>query len=326
MNQKSFEKKYQNDWDTLRSILAKKENKLPHKRIKELPTLYREVCNHLALARERNYSLSLVNSLEEVVMRTHQYFYGTRSPIKFSLISYFLRDFPMAVRKERKLVYTSVIFLFGSFFFMVFLLQLYPHLAYMILPNEAIVGMESMYDPAAERFGEQRGIDSDFLMWAYYINNNVTLDFKCFAWGIFLGVGSVFFLLFNGIYIGTIAGHICNIGFGVTFWPFVIGHGSLEMIAAALAGAAGMKMGFSIINTGRLTRLESLKKGATEAAFLLYGTAFMTFLAAFVEAYWSSRTDISNTVKYSVGTIGWVLVTLYFVFAGRRKVSASSQT
>jgi len=323
MNQKNFENKYQENWDTLRSILEKKEKKVIDKRVKDLPELYREVCNHLALARERNYSLALVNTLEDLVMRAHQYFYGSRSPIKFSLISYFMSDFPAAVRKEKKLVFTSVLFLFGSFFFMVFLLQLYPHLAYMILPNEQIVGLESMYDPTAERFGEQRGIDSDFLMWAYYINNNVTLDFKCFAWGIFLGLGSIFFLLLNGIVIGTMAGHICNIGYGVTFWPFVIGHGSLELIAAALAGAAGMKMGFSIINTGRLTRIESLKKGATEAAFLLYGTAFMTFLAAFVEAYWSSRIDISNTVKYTVGTIGWVIVILYFIFSGRRKYSAS---
>jgi uncharacterized membrane protein SpoIIM required for sporulation len=322
MKQKSFEKAYNKEWTMLRILLDDSKTSKVKTDHAKFPALYRKVCNHLALARERNYSLSLVNTLEDLVLQGHQHFYGSRSPMKFRLVEYFAAGFPQAIRRESKLVWTSILLLFGPALLLTIVIQIYPHVAYMLLSNETLVGLEEMYNPAAERFGEQRGIDSDFMMWAFYVNNNVSLDFKCFAWGIFLGLGSAFFLLFNGIFFGTIAGHLCNLGFGVTLWPFVIGHGSLELIAAAFAGASGMLMGFSLINTGRLTRLESLKDGAAKAAYILYGTAFMTFLAAFVEAYWSSRVDISNTIKYTVGACGWVIVISYFVFAGRRKVDA----
>ena len=40
--------------------------------------------------------------------------------------------------------------------------------------------------------------------------------------------------------IGAVAGHLTEIGFGQTFWSFVIAHGAFELSAIALAGAAGL--------------------------------------------------------------------------------------
>jgi uncharacterized membrane protein SpoIIM required for sporulation len=48
-----------------------------------------------------------------------------------------------------------------------------------------------------------------------------------------LGLGSAFFLIFNGLMIGAVAGHLTRIGFGQTFWSFVIGHGAFELTAIA---------------------------------------------------------------------------------------------
>ena len=106
-------------------------------------------------------------------------------------------------------------------------------------------------------------------------------------------------------------------GYIPTFWGFVAGHSSWELLGAALSGAAGLKLGWALIRPGRLTRLAALKEAAIPAVGLLYGAAGMTTFAAVIEAFWSSSGLISPGVKYIVGITFWILFALYFVFAGR---------
>lgn len=131
------------------------------------------------------------------------------------------------------------------------------------------------------------------------------------------GIGAIFFLLFNGFSIGAVAGHLTQLGYIQTFWGFVSGHSSWELLGAALSGAAGLKLGWALIAPGRYTRLTALKSAAGPAVRLLYGAAGMTLFAAFIEAFWSSSTAIAPTVKYAVGILFWVLFALYFMFVGR---------
>jgi len=50
---------------------------------------------------------------------------------------------------------------------------------------------------------------------------------------------------------------------------------------------------------------------------IMYGAAIMFFAAAFVEAFWSPITEFGFTTKIIVGTLGWILLLAYFLFAGR---------
>jgi uncharacterized membrane protein SpoIIM required for sporulation len=176
-----------------------------------------------------------------------------------------------------------------------------------------------MYDPSAERVGTDREAQSDFLMFGHYIQNNISIGFKTFATGLVFGLGSLFFMIFNGLYFGAVSSHIVNIDYHNTFFPFVIGHGSFELTAITIAGAGGLMMGYSLLNPGQYTRLESLKQASRKALDLLYGVIIMLILAAFVEAFWSSNSAIPLMIKYSVGTALWAFVIGYFFFAGKGK-------
>jgi len=57
------------------------------------------------------------------------------------------------------------------------------------------------------------------------------------------------------------------------------------------------------------------------AAKILYGAATMTFLAAFIEAFWSSRVDLTAGIKYGFGGFMWLIVFWYFCFCGRNDVT-----
>ena len=47
----------------------------------------------------------------------------------------------------------------------------------------------------------------------------------------------------------------------------------------------------------------------------------MLFLAAGVEAFWSPRTFLPPVVKYAIGVLLWVVLLLYFAFAGRDRAA-----
>ena len=118
--------------------------------------------------------------------------------------------------------------------------------------------------------------------------------------------------------IGAVAGHLSGIGYGETFWSFVIGHGAFELNAIVLAGAAGLMLGWALLAPGRYPRGEALRLAAQKAIQLLTGAALFLLIAAFIEAYWSSMTYTGANVKYVVGAGLWLLVLAYLLFAGRR--------
>jgi len=119
------------------------------------------------------------------------------------------------------------------------------------------------------------------------------------------------------VIIGAVAGYLTQVGYTETFWSFVAGHSSLELLAIVLSGAAGFKLGMAVIAPGNRSRKAALVAAARPAVRIMYGAAFMFFGAAFIEAFWSPITEFGFTTKIIVGTLGWILLLAYFLFAGR---------
>jgi uncharacterized membrane protein SpoIIM required for sporulation len=77
-------------------------------------------------------------------------------------------------------------------------------------------------------------------------------------------------------------------------------------------------VGHALLAPGRLTRLQSLVRAAQDSVVLLYGLTALLFVAAGVEAFWSSATWLPPAAKYSVAAVCWIAVLGYFTFQGRR--------
>jgi uncharacterized membrane protein SpoIIM required for sporulation len=129
-------------------------------------------------------------------------------------------------------------------------------------------------------------------------------------------VGTVYTLLFNGIFIGAIFGHVIATGHSDRLLSFVVSHGSFELTAIAVAGGAGLMLGNALVHPGERTRLESLRVRGLEAIQIAGGAAAMLVVAAVIEGFWSPSA-IPSFVKYSVGGLLWVVVIVYLATAGR---------
>ncbi|RKZ40190.1 MAG: stage II sporulation protein M [Gammaproteobacteria bacterium] len=318
MKQRTFERSHQLQWDNLECWLDNldKRKRLENQEAVKFPQQYRQVCQHLALARDRHYTPNLIERLNRLVLRGHQHLYRTKSQLMTQIVHFILVDFPQRVREESRLVALSGLLFFGSLFIMFIGVQINPKLVYTLMNAEQVHQVEKMYSPTAEHLGRNREADSDFLMFGFYIRNNISIGFQTFAGGILFGLGTLFFIIFNGLYIGCVAGHLTYVGYNVPFYSFVAGHSSVELMAIVLAGAAGLKLGLALIAPGRLTRLQALHHAAIQSMQLVYGVIAMLLLAAFIEAFWSSNATIAPLIKYSVGGLLWFLMITYFIKVG----------
>jgi uncharacterized membrane protein SpoIIM required for sporulation len=79
-----------------------------------------------------------------------------------------------------------------------------------------------------------------------------------------------------------------------------------------------LRLGHSLIAPGRNTRIQSLIQAARETMIIVYGFAVMFFIAAAIEAFWSSARWLPNAVKYGVAAACWIAVIAYLTLQGRR--------
>ena len=193
-----------------------------------------------------------------------------------------------------------------------------PELILSVVSVEQAASIEEMYSPAADSIGRERSANSDWVMFGYYIRNNIGVAFQCFAGGLFAGVGSLFFLGYNGAFGGAVAGYLTERGLSSTFYSFVATHAAFELTAIVLSGAAGLRVGFALLDPGRLTRAQALVVATRESAVLLYGVTALLLVAAAVEAFWSSATWLPHGVKYGVAAVCWAAMLGYCAFQGRR--------
>ena len=316
MKQVVFERRNQSFWDSYDQLVTAIE-KGKQADYEAFVPAYRQLCQHIAVARHRGYSPHLIEFLNHLNWRGHQILYHRKS-VTFSGIAKFIRyDFPQSVRDHASFFWVASLLMYLPSILMIALILWQPEWVYYLLDSHQIAQFEAMYDPTAEHIGRAREADSNVAMFGFYIQNNISVAFRTFATGLAVTLGSLFFLVFNGVYFGAVAGHLTEIGYSDTFWTFVIAHSSFEVTAIVLAGAAGIKLGFSLLSPGQLPRLNSLKKSAQAIVPILYGMIGMLVIAAFLEAFWSSNSALPVTVKYAVGAVMWLIVILYLTFSGR---------
>jgi hypothetical protein len=75
------------------------------------------------------------------------------------------------------------------------------------------------------------------------------------------------------VILGAVSGYLTQIGYTQTFWSFVAGHSSLELLAIVISGAAGLRLGMAVIAPGNVSRRAALVAAAKPAVRLMYGAA-----------------------------------------------------
>jgi uncharacterized membrane protein SpoIIM required for sporulation len=191
-------------------------------------------------------------------------------------------------------------------------------------PAAAIGVVPAQFQGAAEPGGGPGGLSGgDHAALASQIfTNNIRVTFLAIAGGIFAGLGTAAVLIFNGGFIGAILGLTIENGSSGELLPLILPHGVLELSCIAVSAAAGLRIGWALIEPGTLTRGESLRREARPAMELVLGTMPWLVLAGLVEGFVTG--SLGGGVAAAIAVGGGLGVLFWGLVAWRGRSEASA--
>ncbi len=323
MNKSRFLTERQPAWQRFEHFLIAIEGSqfthLSEREVSEFSELFRAICYDLATVRSREWGSELERYLNDLVVRGHTSFYGSQPRRKGAALKFLTETFPRLFRQNIAYFWVALSLFAVPFAAAWIVVERNADLASRVLPKATLSQLEEMYSEEAEE-ARKESHSMESAMAGFYVRNNIGIAFRCFAMGIFFGLGTAYILVYNGLVLGTVSGYVIAGGQGERFLSFVVSHGSFELTAIVISGAAGLVLGHSLVAPGNLPRRQALRRRGLVAVQLALGAGAMLAVAALIEAFWSPS-SASPMAKYLVGGALWSIVCLYLAAAGRTKVS-----
>jgi len=270
-------------WTELRALVGAAKGqpeRLGAAPLRRLGALYRSAAADLALARRRFPMDPCVPVLEDLVGRARHLVYGSEAR-RASLWDFLGRGYWRRVAERPVVLAVSALFLLVPVGLGAVWAGDDPAAAVGVVPSALQGNREGRGDGTDLGFStaESTAFSTQIFV------NNIRVTLVAFAGGISAGVLTAASLIFNGLLIGVLGGLSARSGRTGTFVQLVAPHGVLELSCIVVAGAAGMRMGWSLIDPGRRRRSDALAEEARAAAELALGTAPWLVLAGLVEGF-----------------------------------------
>lgn len=143
--------------------------------------------------------------------------------------------------------------------------------------------------------------------------NNLMVAFRTYVFGIFLSIGTVAILLYNGIMVGCFQFFFIERGLfaesALTIWL----HGTLEISSIILAGGAGLTLGSGLLFPGSYSRLQAFQLSAIRSLKLMLGIAPIFILASIIESFLTRYTDVPDALRLFLIMLSAISIAGYFV-------------
>ena len=268
-------------WNELRAVASGKANlKRSPDDLRRIGALYRATSADLAIARRVYPSDPMINELELLITPARAIVYRRPSQ-RFDLRSYYRDRYWQRIGERPWLLVIAT------------LLLLVPTLAVFVWalrdPNRAASLLGGRFSGGRETWGDQgysasqqANVSSSIFV------NNIRVSLLAFAFGITAGLGTAYLLVFNGALLGMFAGVSVQQGHGTVAFALIYGHGFLELTIIAISAAAGMRMGWAVVDPGNRPRLVALREESTAAVEIILGTIPFFIAAGLIEGFFTT--------------------------------------
>jgi uncharacterized membrane protein SpoIIM required for sporulation len=311
------------DWRRLEELLTRAEKRsaaaLSDEELLALPTLYRATVSALAVARETSLDRALIDYLEGLSTRAYFFLYGVRGRLGPRLRQFFRHDWPAAVLALWKETLGSLMLLVSG-----------TLAGYLLVRADSGWFMSLVGGMAQGRTPESTtqqlrdvlykgGTDGLEALAGFLFTHNAQISLLCFALGFLLAVPSTILILMNGLTLGAFLALYASRGLGGALVGWLCVHGTTEMFAIVLAGAAGIRIGWAVAFPGRLSRLDGMAAAGRQSGTVMAGVVVMLFVAALLEGF-VRQLVTTDWLRYLIGGSMLALWIAYFYGpAGRRR-------
>ena len=309
MNVDGFVSERQAAWTELEGLVrraGRRLERLAPDEVMRAGLLYRSVAADLALARRHFPGDPVVARLQRLVGDSRSLVYQG-GPRRTTLRSFFARDYWVRVAERPRILAAAALLLFVP--------AIVGALWAVADPNHASGAVPGIYRSISERREPSRNLGraatSGPAISTQIFTNNIRVTFMAFAGGILLGLGSAAVLLYNGAFLGIIAGLATKSGNARFLAEFVIAHGVLELSCIVVGGAAGLRLGLALISPGYRPRSEVLIEEGRHTVEIILGTMPWLVVAGLVEGFITPAAlgfGVVLPVGFGLGAIYWGLV------------------
>jgi uncharacterized membrane protein SpoIIM required for sporulation len=294
-------------WVALEDLLrraAGRPERLGPDGVRELGSRYRAAAADLALARRRFPSDPVTARLERLVAAGRQAVYGSVRR-RVSVRAFVSHGYWRRVRERPVLLAVAAALLFGSAALATLWGATDPGAAAGLVPGDFIDGAQP---PRGDRglTTEQAASFSSAIF-----TNNIQVTLTTFAAGITAGIGTAILLAFNGLVLGAVLGLSIDAGTTGDVLRLIVAHGVLELSCIVVAAAAGLRLGWALVDPGRRPRRDALVDEARAAVAIAVGTAPWLVVAGLAEGFVSpsgASPVLVTVVGVGLGALYWGLV------------------
>lgn len=319
MREAVFIKQNIRKWREYEYLMTMVESQSPD----ELADMYNDLTADLAFAQTHYPNSRITLYLNNLTLQLHTSIYGNKRE-KWSRISQFwTHEVPLAVWDARKELLLSLsVFLLFIAIGVVSTLNDYdfPRLilgdGYVDMTIENIQGG----DPAAVYQGG--GNTESFLNIAF---NNIRVSLMAFAMGVLTSLGSVYYIMMNGVMVGAFTTMFYNEGVLGEAMLAIMLHGTLELSTIVIEGGAGIVMGNGWLFPGTYSRMQSFRRAAKRGLKIVVGTLPVVLAAAVVEGYFTRYTHASNALRGGFIILSAAFIIYYYVILPYRRAHETQQ-
>lgn len=280
MNLERFLHERQPAWAELQALVRsarRRPERLGPGGVRRLGALYRAAAADLALARRRFPHDPVVGGLEDLVGRARHLVYAGQAR-RESLLDFLGRRYWRRVAERPVLLAVSALLLFAPMVLSALWAGGDAGAAAGVVP-EAAGGVGDGGTDLGLSPAQSAAVSSQIFV------NNIRVALLAFAGGISAGLLTAAALIFNGLFIGVVLGLAVAAGRAGPVVELVVPHGVLELSCIVVAGAAGLRMGWALVEPGRRRRSQALAEEARAAVELALGTAPWLVVAGLVEGF-----------------------------------------
>lgn len=307
-------------WDRLAHLARRgrrRSNRLDPAELEELVQLYQRVSGHLSHARVAFADPSLTALLTRLVADANAVIYGSRGSTRTAVRDFVLATFPGAVWRIRHFVLAAA------------LLTLVPAFAV----GAWIANSDAALDASAPEAVRAAYVEEGFE--AYYSSepasqfaaevtfNNIQVSITAFAIGILACIPTAGILAFNGANVGVAGGLFHAVGEWDRFWGLILPHGLLEISAVIVAGAAGLRLGWTLIDPGDRGRMQALTEEGRQAVVVVLGLVGAFVVAGLIEGF-VTGSPLPTLVRVGIGILVEIAFITYVVRLGRAATADAS--
>ncbi|MBS1531262.1 MAG: stage II sporulation protein M [Bacteroidetes bacterium] len=277
----------------------------------EIAERFIKITDDLAYAKTFYPQSKTTEYLNGLAAKLHQSIYKNKAERRNRFAEFWKIELPLLFKKyQRQLLYSFIFFV--VFCLMGALSAKYDnHFIELILGHE-YVEMTKENIAKGDPFGVYKSHD-EVLMFVGIAANNIWVSLVTFVCGVFFSVGSVYFLLQNGLMVGSFEYFFISQGLGIQSILVLFIHGTIELSSIIIAGAAGLVLGNSLLFPGTYTRLESVKRGAKDGMKMAIGLVPLFIVAAFFEGFVTRHTEMPVWLSVTILAASLTFIIWYVI-------------